>query len=56
MKDSEFAFNYIHLLYYKSHEINTNRGVLYIDSSSWVKHNKNQILSLKRIINAFNTL
>ena len=26
MKGSEFVFKYVHLLYYKCHKINTNRG------------------------------
>ena len=26
MKDSEFVFHYDHLLYYKCHKINPNRG------------------------------
>ena len=33
MKYSEFVFDFgyfVHLLYYKSHKINRNRGVLYI--------------------------
>ena len=32
MKGSEFVFDYVHLLYYKSHKINPNRGGSYIDS------------------------
>ena len=30
IKDSEFVFDCIHLLYYKYHKINPNRGGLYI--------------------------
>ena len=26
MKDSEFVFHYVHLLYYKCHKINPNHG------------------------------
>ena len=40
MKGSEFVFNYVHLLYYKCHKINPNRGVWYIDSSDWIKNKK----------------
>ena len=29
MKDSQFAFDYVHLLYQKSHEVNSNRGESY---------------------------
>ena len=32
MKGSEFIFNYVHLLYYKCHKVNPNRGGSYIDS------------------------
>ena len=32
IKDSEFLFNYVHLLNYKYHQINTNRGGSYVDS------------------------
>ena len=39
-KSSEFVFNYVHLLYYKYHKINPNRGGSYIDSNDWIK-NKN---------------
>ena len=30
VKGSEFVFDYVHLLHYKCHEINSNRGGLYI--------------------------
>ena len=32
IKDSEFHFDYVHLLDYKRHKINPNCGGLYIDS------------------------
>ena len=32
MKDSEFVFDYVQLLYYKCHKINPNHGRSYIDS------------------------
>ena len=41
MQFSEFAFDYIHSLYYKCHKIYPNRGGLYIDSHDWIK-SKNQ--------------
>ena len=40
MKVSEFVFDYVHLLYYKCHKINPNRGGLYIDSPDWMKNKK----------------
>ena len=52
MKASEFVFDYVHLLFYECHEINSNRGGSYIDSPDWVKTKK----SIKKITNVFNTL
>ena len=40
MKGSESVFDYVHLLYYKCHEINPNRGGSYIDSPDWIKNKK----------------
>ena len=39
IKDSEFVFDYGHLLYYKHHKINPNHGS-YIDSPDWIKSKK----------------
>ena len=33
MRNSDFIFDCAHLLFYKSHEINPNRGGPYIDST-----------------------
>ena len=40
MKGSEFVLDYVHLLYYKCHKINLNRGESYINSPEWIKTNK----------------
>ena len=57
MKCSEFAFNYVHLLYYKCHKINPNCGGSYIDSHYWIKNKKTTIRFInKKIINTFNML
>ena len=40
MKGSEFLFDCVHLLYYKCHKTNSNRGGLYIDSHDWIKNKK----------------
>ena len=32
MKGSEFVFDFVYLLYYKCHKINTNRGGSCVDS------------------------
>ena len=42
LKGSEIAINYVHLLYYKCHKINPNRGGSYIDSSNCIKSKKGQ--------------
>ena len=57
MSGSEFAFNYVHLLYYICHKINPNYIGSYVDSPDWIK---NKIVTInpinKKIIDAFNTL
>ena len=40
IKGSEFAFDHIHLLYYKCHKIIPNRGGSYTDSPDWIKNKK----------------
>ena len=40
MKGSEFVFNYVNLLYYKCHKINSNCGGSYIVSPDWIKNKK----------------
>ena len=42
MKSNDFVFNFVHLLYYKYHKINPNRGELYINSPDWIKLKKQQ--------------
>ena len=37
MSRSEFAFNYFHLLYYKCHKTNANRGGSYKGRLNWIK-------------------
>ena len=43
MKVSEFAFNYVRLLYYKCRKINPNCGQSYIDFLDWIKNKKETI-------------
>ena len=45
MKDSEFVYDYIHLMYYKCHKINLNRGGSYVDSPCWIKKQKSNNIS-----------
>ena len=40
IKGSEFVFNYIHLLCYQCHKVNSNSGGSYIDSPDWIKNVK----------------
>ena len=40
MKGSEFVFHYVHLLYYKCHEIYPNCDGSSIDSPDWIKKKK----------------
>ena len=40
MKGSQFVFNYVHLMYYKCHKINPNRGRSYSPDS--IKDKKKQ--------------
>ena len=48
MKDSEFVFHYVHLLYYKCHEINPNHGKSWIDSPDWIKNKKATINTINK--------
>ena len=49
MKGSEFVFNYVHLLYYKCHKINPNRGGSYINFPDWIKENMLSIICNSRV-------
>ena len=40
MKDSEFAFDYVHLLYCKCHKMNPNCDGSYINSPDWIENQK----------------
>ena len=42
MNVSKFAFDYVHLLYYKCHKLNPSRGGPYINSPKWIKTKKQQ--------------
>ena len=49
MKGSEFVFNYVHLLYFKCHEINLNRGGPNRDSPDWIKSKKKKKTTINPI-------
>ena len=55
MKGSDFIFDCVHLLYYKCHKINFKRSGSHMDSPDQIKKQQ-LILSIKKIINALNTL
>ena len=40
MKSSEFVFDYVHLMYYKSHKINPNSCGSCVDSPDWTENKK----------------
>ena len=40
MRNSEFVFDHVKLLYYKCHKINLNHGGSYIDSPDQIKNKK----------------
>ena len=40
MRGSDFIFDSVHLLYYKCHKINFNRGGGQIDSPDWIKNKR----------------
>ena len=40
MKGSKFASDYVYLLYYTRHKINSNCGGSYIDSIDWINNKK----------------
>ena len=40
MKGNEFFFDYVQLLYYKCHKIDSSSGGSYIDSLDWIKNKK----------------
>ena len=42
MSISEFVLDFVHLLYYKCHEINSNLGEWYIDSTDSIKVKRQQ--------------
>ena len=48
MKGSEFIFDYIHLLYNKSHKINPNHDGSYIDSANGIESSITVTVSLNR--------
>ena len=48
IEGSKFVFDYVHLLCYKCHKINPNRGGSFIDSPDWIKSKKVAINSINR--------
>ena len=53
MKGSELVFDYVHLMYYKCHKINPNRGGSYVDSPVWRKNKKATINIINKKDNKF---
>ena len=51
MQCSDFIFDFVNLLYCKSHKINPNRGRSYIDSPDCIKNKKTTINLINKIGN-----
>ena len=43
MRDNDFIFDCVYLLYYKCHKINPNCVASYMDSPDWTKNKKSRI-------------
>ena len=57
LTDSDFIFDFVHLLYYKYHKINLDRGVSYIVSPEWMKNKQATINPInKNEKKCFNTV
>ena len=56
MRGTYFIFDCVNLFYYKFHKINFKQGGSNINSPDWIKNKKATIKSIKKTINAFNTL
>ena len=53
MKGSEFVYDYLHLLYYKYHKIDSNRGESYLNSPDWMKIKGNYKFHQQQINNKY---
>ena len=53
MKGSKFIFDYVHLLYYKCHNINPSCAESYIDSPDWLKNKKATIIPINKKDNKY---
>ena len=53
VKCSEFAFDYVQLLYYKCHKINLNCAGSYIYSPRWIKNKKATINPINKKDNKY---
>ena len=57
MKNSNYVFDRVDVLFYKFHEINLNRGDSYIVPPEWLKIKRQQSLQkIKKMINTFSML
>ena len=57
MEGSDFITDCVNVLQYKCHRTNFKRGGSYIGSPDWIKKTKKQqIPSIKKIVNTFNVL
>ena len=55
MKESDFIFYLVQLMYYKSHKVHFKSGGSYIDSPDWIKGKTQQYIQKMKMINVFTT-
>ena len=48
MRGRDFISDCVHLLYYKCHKTDPNRGGSYIDSPDWIKNKKAKITPINK--------
>ena len=48
MRDNDFISDCVHLLYYKCHKADPNRGGSYIDSPDWVENRKAKVTPINK--------
>ena len=54
MRESDFIFDSVQLMYYKCHKVNFKRSSSYIDSPDWIKIKNAAKIQRMKIINVFN--
>ena len=55
MKESDFIFYLVQLMYYRCHKVHFKSGGSYIDSPDWIKGKTQQYIQKMKMINFFTT-